>query len=126
MKTITIDCYCYEKDGRSCVRCGESHRTVESAVGKIAGSFRELGISVDIRRLNVDQGDMDRSNSVCINGKDIMTVMEERTEIFSYCKSCTELNGKPTECRTFIYKNKAYESIPEEMVIAAVLKEAAG
>lgn len=65
------------------------------------------------------------SNSISINGKDVMTILREREGIFSYCRSCTELNGSPTECRTFIYRNKAYESVPEEMITEAILKEAA-
>ena len=59
-----------------------------------------------------------------INGQDIMEMLSERCDFFIFCRSCTDLTGKPTECRAFIYKNRAYESIPEIMLDEAVLREA--
>ncbi len=124
MKNITIDWFCYEKNGRSCGRCGDSHQAIVQAVEKLSGSLRERGVTVDLRAHKLDDSHVEQSNRVSINGKDIMTILREREGIFSYCRSCTELSGQPTECRTFIYRNRAYESVPEEMIIEAILKEA--
>ncbi len=124
MKKITIDCFCYEKNGRSCGRCGDSRQVLLKALEKIEASLRERNIAVDVREHKVDDSSMEQSNRVSINGKDIMAILQEREGIFSYCRSCTELSGRPTECRTFIYRSMAYESVPEEMIIEAVLKEA--
>jgi len=51
-------------------------------------------------------------------------MLSERCDFFIFCRSCTDLTGKPTECRAFIYENRAYESIPEIMLDEAVLREA--
>jgi hypothetical protein len=124
MKTITIEWFCYERQGKACGRCEESYRTIRHAIGKVSSQLKERGVSVDLREHRLDEATMEQSNSVSINGKDIMILLQERDDIFSYCRSCTELTGTPTECRTFIYRSKAYESIPEEMVIEALLREA--
>ncbi len=124
MKTITIDCFRYEREGRSCERCEDSCRTIEKAIEKVSDTLRERDISIDLREHKLDDSRMEQSNSVLINGKDVMMILKERDGIYSYCRSCTELSGQPAECRTFIYRNRAYESIPEEMVIEALLREA--
>jgi hypothetical protein len=124
MKTITIDCFRHESEGRSCGRCEDSYRTIEKAVEKISDTLRERDICIDLRELTLDDSRMEQSNSVFINGKDVTMILNEREGIFSYCRSCTESSGRPTECRTFIYRSRAYESIPEEMVIEALLREA--
>ena len=124
MKTIKIDCFRYETEGRSCGRCEDSYRAIEKAIEKISDTLQERDISIDLRDHKLDDGRMEQSNSVFINGKDVIMLLNERDGIFSYCPTCTELCGRPTECRTFIYRNRAYESIPEEMVIEAILREA--
>jgi hypothetical protein len=124
MKKITIDWFCYEKEGKSCGRCHESYRTIEQAMERIGSTLQERGISIELRQHKLDEERIDQSNTVFVNGKDVMSMLKERDDIFSYCRSCTSLTGKPTECRAFIYRNKAYESIPEEMIIEAVLQEA--
>jgi hypothetical protein len=57
-------------------------------------------------------------------GMSRLELLHERDDIFTFCRSCTTLTGKPSECRALIYKNRAYESIPEEMLREAILQEA--
>ncbi len=125
MKKIIIDWYCYEKDGRSCPRCGESYQAILRAVEELSSSLREQGIAIDLLTHGLDEDRREESNTVVINGKEVTAMLKERDGIFSYCRSCTELTGRPTECRTFIYRSRAYESVPEEMIREAILKEAA-
>ena len=51
-------------------------------------------------------------------------MLSERGDFFIFCRSCTDLTGKPTGCGDFIGKNNAYESIPEEMLEKIILREA--
>ena len=86
--------------------------------------LNERGIDIDLKEHLLDESRIDHSNTVTINGKDILRLLNERDDIFTYCRSCTALTGRPTECRAFIYKNMAYESVPEEMLREAILQEA--
>ena len=84
----------------------------------------ERGIAIDLKEYSIDEHKIDRSNSVSINGQDIMEMLSERCDFFIFCRSCTDLTRESTECRAFVYKNKAYESIPEIILDEAILREA--
>jgi hypothetical protein len=93
-------------------------------VERVTTVLKEQGIAVELKEQRVGEDNEDQSNFVTVNGKDIMELLNERSGIFTYCRSCTELSGKPPECRTFIYRNRAYESISEEMLEEALYREA--
>jgi hypothetical protein len=103
MSTITIEWFFHERNGATCSRCGESYQAIRSALERVSRVLQDRGI---------------------INGRDVIELLNERSDIFTFCRSCTDLLGRPTECRAFIYKNKAYESIPEDMLMTAILREA--
>jgi hypothetical protein len=124
MSTMIIEWFYHEKSGASCSRCSDSYRAVRKAIEQVSGVLKERGVAVELKEHRLDENSLDRSNTVTINGRDIMDLLNERGDIFTFCRSCTDLTGKPTECRIFIYKNKAYESIPEEMLVNALLQEA--
>jgi len=121
MKKILVEWFCFDKAGQTCGRCDDSFQVIKKTVEKMLPTLTERDIVVDLKAHVLDESRIDYSNTVTINGKDILEIMNERDDIFTYCRSCTTLTGKPTECRAFIYKNKAYESIPEEMLREAIL-----
>jgi len=124
MKKILVEWFCYEKAGQTCGRCGESFQVIKSTVEKMLPILTERDIVVDLKAHLLDESRIEHSNTVTINGKDILNLLNERDDIFTFCRSCTTITGKPTECRAFIYKDKAYEAIPEEMLREAILQEA--
>jgi hypothetical protein len=124
MRTITIEWFCFERAGQTCGRCTESYRSLQKAVERAAPVLKEQGIAVELKEHRVSEDNRDQSNFLTVNGRDIMDVLNERSDIFTFCRSCTELSGRPSECRTFIYRNRAYESIPEEMLEEALYREA--
>ena len=124
MKKILVEWFCYDKAGQTCGRCDESFQVIKKTVEKMLPVLNERGIDVDLKAHLLDESRIDHSNTVTINGKNILHLLNERDDIFTYCRSCTILTGKPSECRAFIYKNMAYESIPEEMLREAILQEA--
>ena len=124
MNKILVEWFCYEKAGETCGRCDDSFQVIKKTVEKMLPILTERDIVVDLKAHLLDESRIDHSNTVTINGKDILELLHERDDIFTFCRSCTALTGKPTECRAFIYKNKAYESIPEEMLREAILQEA--
>lgn len=80
--------------------------------------------SPELKEHTVGENNRDQSNFVTVDGRDIMELLDERSDIFTFCRSCTDLSGTPMECRTFIHRNRAYESIPEEMLEEALYREA--
>jgi hypothetical protein len=124
MKKILVEWFCYDKAGQTCGRCDESYQVIKRTVEKMLPILTERDIVVDLKAHLLDESRIDHSNTVTINGKDILNLLNERDDIFTYCRSCTTITGKPTECRAFIYNDKAYESIPEEMLRDAILQVA--
>jgi len=124
MSTITIEWFFHERNGSTCARCTESLRAIRKALQRVSRVLQDRGIGIDLKEHPLDENMIDRSNSVTINGRDVIELLNERGDIYTFCRSCTDLIGKPTECRAFIYENKAYESIPEDMLVRAILKEA--
>jgi hypothetical protein len=124
MKKILVEWFCYHKAGETCGRCDESIQVIKRTVEKMLPVLTERDIVVELKAHLLDESRIDHSNTVTINGKDILHLLNERDDIFTFCRSCTTITGRPTECRVFIYKSKAYESIPEEMLREAILQEA--
>jgi hypothetical protein len=93
-------------------------------VERVAPVLKGQGIALELKEHPVGEDNRDQSNFVTVNGRDIMELLNERSDIFTFCRACTELSGKPSECRTFIHRNRAYESIPEEMLEEALYREA--
>lgn len=124
MKTITIEWFFYDRAGKTCARCADSYRSLRKTVERVAPVLREQGVSLELKEHTVGENNRDQSNFVTINGRDIMELLDERSDIFTFCRSCTDMSGTPTECRTFIHRNRAYESIPEEMLEEALYREA--
>lgn len=122
-RTIAIEWFFYARGGQTCSRCTETYRSLRHAVERVTPVLREQGIAVELKEHRVGEDNEDQSNFVTVNGKDIMELVNERSDIFTHCRSCTELSRKPSECRTFIYRNRAYESIPEEMLEEALYRE---
>ena len=124
MKKIFVEWFCFDKEGQTCGRCDESFQVIKQTVEKMLPVLTERNVVVDLKAHLLDESRIEHSNTITINGKNIMELLNERDDIFTYCRSCTEITGKPSECRAFIYKNMAYESIPEEMLREAILLEA--
>jgi hypothetical protein len=124
MSTIAIDWFFLERNGATCSRCSESYEAIRKELARVSRVLQDRGISIDLKEHPLDESRQDRSNSVIINGRDVIELLNERGDIFTFCRSCTDLIGRPTECRAFIYKNSAYESLPAEMLEEAILREA--
>lgn len=69
---------------------------------------------------------IDLSNTVRINGRDIMDILGEKRRALTACPSCTDLIGTETDCNSYIYKGKIYDSLPDEMLREALYREAYG
>jgi hypothetical protein len=124
MKRIVVDWFRYEKEGSTCCRCGDSTEVVRKVVERLRAS--NLEFDVQLREHSLDEARLDLSNTVKINGRDIMDILGEKQRALTPCLSCTDLIGKETECNSYIYKGKIYDSLPEEMLTEAIQREAYG
>jgi hypothetical protein len=124
MKKIIVEWFRYEKEGATCCRCGDSTEVVRRVVAR----FREnhADVYVELREHSLDEGGIDLSNTVKINGRDLTDIVGEKSRVLTDCPSCTELIGIETLCNTFSYKGGVYDSLPDEMLTEALYREAYG
>ncbi len=123
-RIITVEWFRFQKDGRTCQRCTGSRDAIARAVQRAEAELARKQVAVDLQERFVDESAIDRSNTVTVDGKDVMSVLGGRPGIYTYCRSCSELTGRPAECHAFIWNNRAYECIPEDMLFEAIMREA--
>jgi hypothetical protein len=121
MKKIVVEWFRYEKEGNTCCRCGDSTEVVR----KVVREFKVRNPDQDIELIETSLGEdrVDLSNTVRINGKDIMGILGEEGRVLTDCPSCTELIGVETLCNTYTYKGGIYDSLPEKMLTEALNRE---
>jgi len=122
MKKIIIEWFRYEKEGNTCCRCGDSTEAVRMVVDEFKA--RDKDLEIELKEYSLGEDKIGLSNTVRINGKDIMDVLGEKQRVLTACPSCTDLIGKETECNSYIYKGKIYDSLPYEMLKEALFIEA--
>ncbi|HOJ71693.1 MAG TPA: DUF2703 domain-containing protein [Syntrophorhabdaceae bacterium] len=119
MGKIRIELFRYEKEGTTCCRCGDSTEVVRRVVEELKSS----GIDIELEEIIVGEDKIDISNTIKINGRDIMDIVGEKMRILTNCPSCSDLIGRNTDCNSYIYKGKIYDSLPETMLKEAIYKE---
>ena len=124
MKKVVIEWLRYEKEGDTCCRCGDSTDVVRRVVDEFKTSNSDL--DVELKEYSLSEDRIDLSNTVKVNGRDIMDILGERQRVLNACPSCTDLIGKETECNTYVYKGKIYDSLPDEMLKEAIYREVFG
>ncbi len=120
MKKVIVEWFRYEKDGNTCCRCGDSTEVVRRVVQEF--KIHNTGIEVELKESSLGEDKIDLSNTVKVNGRDIMDILEEKQRVLTACPSCTDLIGKETECNSYIYKGKINDSLPDEMLQEALYR----
>lgn len=124
MKKVIVEWFRYEKEGNTCCRCGDSTEVVLRVVDEFKAN--NTGLDVELKQYSLDEDRLDLSNTVKINGRDIMDILGEKQKVLTACPSCTDLIGKETDCNSYIYKGKIYDSLPDEMLREALYREVYG
>ena len=92
MNKIIVEWFRYEKEGSTCCRCSDSTGVVRRVVKEFKA--RHPDIDIELREISLGGTRIDLSNTVRINGRDIMDVLGERQVVLTFCPSCSELMGK--------------------------------
>jgi hypothetical protein len=121
MKKIIVEWSRYEKEGNTCCRCGDSAEVVRRVVDDFKA--RNADLDIELKEYSLDEDGIDQSNTVKVNGKDIMDILGEKQRMLTACPSCTDLIGTETNCNSYIYKGKIYDSLPDEMLREALYRE---
>ncbi len=113
-----------DEKGQTCERCNSTELELQKAFQSLDKSLAPLEIKVILEKNTLDPEfcaeDISQSNRIWINEK----ALEDwlcATVNKSYCESCCPELGKEVECRTIIFEENEYETVPAIFIIKAGL-----
>jgi len=121
MRTIVIELLRFDKDGKTCARCEDTAQAVKKVIAKMSALLGNSGTALEFREVPLSAEQIDESNSVRVNGRDLTEILRETESEMTDCPSCSELIGTETCCRSFIYRGHRHDSITEEMLREGIL-----
>jgi len=124
MRKLVVEHLYYEKEGKTCCRCRDSSIAVKNAIRQMESSLKSINVAIELKTTLLGEDQINMSNTIKINGNNILDILGEKQPLMTLCPSCTELIGKGTTCQTFTYKGNHYDSVSEQMLAEAILKEA--
>ncbi len=111
-------------DDNTCLRCGETGRTLDTVVADLGRELARKGIEVTFTEVKLGPERIAESNLILFNSVPIETVLPDLKVTYNTCQSCCGMVGKPVECRAVEFRGKAYDEVPEAAIRAAALKAA--
>ncbi len=124
MKKVVVEWFRYEKEGNTCCRCGDSTEVIRRVVEEFRS--QNAGLDIVLREHSLGEDKIGLSNTVRINSRDIMDILGEKRGILTACPSCSDLIGVETNCNSYVYKGRIYDSLPAEMLKDALYREVFG
>lgn len=110
--------------GETCERCGSTETEVRRAVATLAEALRPLGIEprLEVRALSQADfsADPSESNRIWVAGR----TLEHWVGATAGASRCSTVCGD-ADCRTVEIDGRAYESVPEQLVVKAGMIAAA-
>ena len=124
MKTLTIEWKHLEQDGLTCTRCGDTGRSLRSAVRAMRRQCRPCGIDIKFTETKLPARRLKESNAILFNGVPLETALGDAKVRANECGSCSTLVGEASQCRAVRRGGKTYEAIPEELIREAACRVA--
>lgn len=122
MKTLDIEWKHLEKDGDTCLRCVGTGKTLKDVITEMRARCRPHGVSITLHEIVLSADRVCESNSIRFNGVPLEELLTGATPSENYCRSCSDLTGTETYCRTVERDGQTYEEIPEELIWEAACR----
>lgn len=124
VKQVNIEWRHLVVEDTTCLRCGETGRTLDTVVADLGRELARKGIEVTFSEVKLGPERIAESNLILFNSVPIETVLPELKVTYNTCQSCCGMVGKPVECRAVEFRGKPCDEVPEAAIRAAALKAA--
>jgi Domain of unknown function (DUF2703) len=108
------------RDGETCDRCGGTQAELQQALMTLTPRLRPLGIELRLETKAIDEAAFKASpldsNRVWIAGRPLEEWLGATTGRSRCCAACGD-----SDCRTVELSGSAFETIPEALIVRAVL-----
>ena len=122
MKPLNIEWRRLVSDSTTCLRCGETGRTLDSVVADLKLELAPRGVEVSYNEVALGPERLEESNIVLFNGVPIEEVLPDLKVTYTSCQSCCGMVGKAVDCRAVVYRGKTYDEVPEAAIREAAFK----
>ncbi len=110
-------------DGGTCERCGDTGGSVRQAAETLRRELAGLDIEVVLKEKALPPFAVAESNRVFFNGRAMEDILGAEVGM-NHCRSCCEMLGGDTDCRTLTLDGRVYEALPLELLLRAGRKAA--
>jgi len=108
-------------DKTACKRCVSTANSVKLTLGELKKAIKGTKVKIDLKEKKLPKSKIHLSPTILINGNDIEKIVNKNSELKSNtCLDCCQLIGHSVNCRTFDYRGRRYDYIPEEMIKEAI------
>lgn len=121
MKTITVEWFYFDKDGKTCSRCRSSAENIRNVVRKMTTPLKNIKVDIELKEIPLPESEIHKSNTLKINGTDIWAILDNSKSIMTKCSDCSDLTGKEVDCIAYNYQGMDTEIISEQMIEEAIL-----
>lgn len=118
MKRLTILWQRVTVDGGTCERCGDTGQSVRQAAQALREELAGLDIEVVLTEKTLPPFAVAESNRVFFNGRAMEDILGAEVGM-NECRSCCEMLGAATDCRTLTLDGRVYEALPLELLLRA-------
>lgn len=121
MKRLTILWQRVTVDGGTCERCGDTGGNVRQAAETLRQELAALDIEVILTEKALPPfqlGAIEESNRVFFNERPVEEILGAEVGL-NHCRSCCEMLGERTDCRTLTLDGRVYEALPVELLLRA-------
>ena len=125
MHTLFIEWRHLVEADRTCNRCETTGHSLHRVIAQLNRECRESGWEILLKETALTKDSIDESNSILIDGLPLENILPGARKGDTHCRSCSELIGLPTRCRSIESTGEHYEAIPESLIRSAVCKVAA-
>lgn len=120
MNTLEIEWRHLDQDGRTCLRCSDTLQSLQQVVAQLAAECAPPGVTIAYRETRLPPEQLSQSNLILFNGVPLEAVLPGASVAENECRSCGDLTGQPSLCRTVSIEDRTFEAIP-----AALIRQAA-
>lgn len=119
MKSMIVEWKHLDVDGETCDRCSQTETNLIQEVRLLNSKLNSHGYQIKLVETKLDEASINESNMILINGIPIEKIIDIKV-VDNYCKSCSDLVGSDSYCRSVLYQGKRYDEVPREAVRSAV------
>ncbi len=120
MKTLEIEWKHLDVESKTCSRCSDTGKALQEVIGKLTEECKLRGWEIKFKETKLTAKNISESNLLLFNGKPIEALLPEAQVSESHCKSCSEITGKSSSCRTIEFGGNTYGGIPASLIRQAV------